>query len=376
MQHRITLLIAAALLHVLAQAAEPAAYDPRPRGIMTAIKNQPGLNCWAYANCGTIEANILIQALAAAPTAAGADVSENHMSLYTANPTVANHLLAGGSSADAIRYLARGQGLLTETAGAGSAPAAWQPPAWLLQRAVSVSQRTGETRTEFRDRVKAAIRQHGALSGSIYWMDNAYNAATRVFHSTDNAMGGSTVGGHAIAIVGWDDARPTPDAEPGAWLCRNSWGSGWGDGGYFWVSYGNYVDPVQGAVAYTVRSGQGVGAQPMLQHQTGTPGWVFTAPGSAKTTIAAHFSRASAGVLGAVGVWTTQDGARPVVRVHAGWAGSTPGPAVRTQTFDCALSGYHLLSLAVPFAFDANAEWVITVELPAGFGQRAQLAVS
>jgi hypothetical protein len=30
---------------------------------------------------------------------------------------------------------------------------------------------------------------------------------------------------------GYDDDR-------GAWLCKNSWGTGWGEGGYFWIAYG------------------------------------------------------------------------------------------------------------------------------------------
>ena len=30
--------------------------------------------------------------------------------------------------------------------------------------------------------------------------------------------------------------RTQPEGN-GAWLCMNSWGTGFGDGGYFWVSY-------------------------------------------------------------------------------------------------------------------------------------------
>jgi len=38
-------------------------------------------------------------------------------------------------------------------------------------------------------------------------------------------------GGHLMLIVGYDDAQR-------AWICKNSWGSGWGDGGYVLVGYG------------------------------------------------------------------------------------------------------------------------------------------
>jgi hypothetical protein len=39
---------------------------------------------------------------------------------------------------------------------------------------------------------------------------------------------------HAILVVGWDDDMC--DGE-GAWRCKNSWGSYWGENGYFWIRY-------------------------------------------------------------------------------------------------------------------------------------------
>ncbi len=38
------------------------------------------------------------------------------------------------------------------------------------------------------------------------------------------------LGGHAVVVVGYDDAS-------GTWLCRNSWGTGWGMAGYFTFPY-------------------------------------------------------------------------------------------------------------------------------------------
>lgn len=47
-------------------------------------------------------------------------------------------------------------------------------------------------------------------------------------------------GGHAVALVGYDDNKVMPDGSTGAFLVRNSWGTSWGLSGYFWMAY-NYV---------------------------------------------------------------------------------------------------------------------------------------
>ncbi|CCH02889.1 peptidase C1A papain [Fibrella aestuarina BUZ 2] len=42
--------------------------------------------------------------------------------------------------------------------------------------------------------------------------------------------------GHAMCVVGYDDAM----FEEGAFKVVNSWGSSWGDKGYFWISYADF----------------------------------------------------------------------------------------------------------------------------------------
>ena len=55
--------------------------------------------------------------------------------------------------------------------------------------------------------------------------------------------GEENVGGHAVAAVGYDDKMKIKNTNPGsgvttgALIIRNSWGTGWGDGGYGWLPY-------------------------------------------------------------------------------------------------------------------------------------------
>lgn len=51
--------------------------------------------------------------------------------------------------------------------------------------------------------------------------------------SSDGIMpfpSGTNIGGHAVTIVGWSDLRK-------CFLIQNSWGTNWGQGGYFWMPY-------------------------------------------------------------------------------------------------------------------------------------------
>jgi C1A family cysteine protease len=58
--------------------------------------------------------------------------------------------------------------------------------------------------------------------------------------------GERVLGGHAIVAVGYDDTMKIKNTSPGgkettgAFLIRNSWGTGWGDHGYGWFPY-DYV---------------------------------------------------------------------------------------------------------------------------------------
>ena len=44
-------------------------------------------------------------------------------------------------------------------------------------------------------------------------------------------VSGNQSGGHCVTIIGYNDS-------PGYWICKNSWGTGWGSGGFFNIAYG------------------------------------------------------------------------------------------------------------------------------------------
>ncbi|MGB5873796.1 MAG: C1 family peptidase, partial [Bacteroidota bacterium] len=67
---------------------------------------------------------------------------------------------------------------------------------------------------------------------------------------------------HEIAVVGYDDSMLTADGY-GAFRLVNSFGTGWGDNGYFWMSYAA-VKATKTSYGYVLYATDRIGHEPML----------------------------------------------------------------------------------------------------------------
>jgi C1A family cysteine protease len=109
--------------------------------------------------------------------------------------------------------------------------AAWrEAPAHRAMQVFAMSYGTGTV-----DAIKTLIAQGVPVTFTIdaYQFSPAFTdgnyiiSASEYFSSTLN---------HAQTFVGWDDSI-YDDGDSGAFRVVNSWGAGWGDGGYYWVTY-------------------------------------------------------------------------------------------------------------------------------------------
>jgi C1A family cysteine protease len=60
------------------------------------------------------------------------------------------------------------------------------------------------------------------------------------------SRGEEVVGGHAVLVVGYDDAQKR-------FIVRNSWGSEWGMGGHYTLPYDYIVNPDLATDFWTIR---------------------------------------------------------------------------------------------------------------------------
>ncbi len=75
--------------------------------------------------------------------------------------------------------------------------------------------------------MKAWLATRGPLVTCFSVYDDFMYYAGGVYqHSTGNLDGG-----HAVCVIGYDDTQ-------GAWIVKNSWGTGWGMAGFFYIAYG------------------------------------------------------------------------------------------------------------------------------------------
>ena len=75
-----------------------------------------------------------------------------------------------------------------------------------------------------------------AIGISVYASFESASVARTGIVPLPNTRKESLLGGHAVAIVGYDDAAQV-------FIVRNSWGTGWGMAGYFTMPYAYVINP-------------------------------------------------------------------------------------------------------------------------------------
>lgn len=204
----------------------PIAYDMRTAGpggtsLLTSVKHQLSCGaCWAFATCSSIESSWKIMGLG------DNDLSENNMKNchgFEYGPCAWGHHFMSTA------YLLRGSGPIAEyddpydpvnyACVEGLIPEAYIPTARYLP--------------EDHDVFKETIMTEGAVyntfrseSSGYQWINGNYTYCYQGPASTT----------HAIAIVGWNDTLSTACGQ-GAWLCKNQYGTSFGDNGFFYISY-------------------------------------------------------------------------------------------------------------------------------------------
>lgn len=183
------------------------------------VKNQGSCgSCWAFATTAALESQVMI-------ATAGTQVDLSEQALVSCSGTGS---CSGGSSASASTFL-RDVGIPLESCFAytatnnscSNACMNWQENTFKING----WHRASPTTLTVED-LKKALYGYGPVVVTMYVYNDFYSYRSGVYSYTS----GSYVGAHAVLAVGYDDAKQ-------AFLVKNSWGSGWGESGFFWIAY-------------------------------------------------------------------------------------------------------------------------------------------
>jgi len=194
----------------------PAVYDWKAKGKVTSIKNQGSCgSCWAFAAVGVMESVVKIKY----------GKTEDFSEQYLVSCNTSGWGCNGGWWAHYMHY----NGAVRESCfkyKAADLPCKNSCPKyygikswhWVGGKAYSypsVSQ------------LKSAIYNYGPVTTTVY-VDSYYFGRYKsgVYNKDFNRQPN-----HAVMLVGWDDNK-------GAWIMKNSWGTGWGMNGYMYIKYG------------------------------------------------------------------------------------------------------------------------------------------
>ncbi|WP_036730625.1 stalk domain-containing protein [Peptoniphilus mikwangii] len=224
----------------------PEKYDAREIGLISPVKNQNSTGtCWAHASMSSVET-----ALKKSGDVDFCDFSELHL---VHNTNKSTNLQDGGNIPFAMSYFSRLNGPKFEkdfpsTDSVSDDEVKVLPGHTIMEdfSKKSAEKQVGDMIVINKSEIKKFVMEYGAVIGSYHHDESGFiKDLNGIVDKTRYHLKKSELN-HAVTIIGWDDSKKITDEVVGAYLIKNSWGTNFGDNGYFWVSYETFPENVGG----------------------------------------------------------------------------------------------------------------------------------
>ncbi len=219
----------------------PKKFDLRDWGWVSSVKNQAGMGaCWTFGMTGTLESALLKAANITT------DFSENNMQNTMLKYSIygCNMMTEGGANVISTGYLLSWLGAFTQDVDIYDEVGKISPVI-TTQNDIHVQDVMFTPNKEIPQGtlLKLAIMNYGSIDVAFYGQATSeerneyYNPETHAHYVNE-----SIEPSHAVSIIGWDDSYDasnfliTPPGN-GAWIVKNSYGTNWGENGFFYISY-------------------------------------------------------------------------------------------------------------------------------------------
>ncbi len=328
----------------------PSSYDYRDTGMVTPPKNQSSCgSCWCFAAVGEMESRILVDG------GPEYDLSEENVlscNIYGAG-------CGGGDDIIVVNYYTK-EGTSLEACAPYDAtdgtPCADCPYTRKLCGWEIIGTNLDSENPTVVETVKQALMDYGPLWVTMDASGPGFSSYTGGVYEWWNP---SAVN-HAVLLIGWDDAL-THSHGSGAWIVKNSWGTGWGDNGYFYIAYGSAMicDYVS---AYSLSEEYSNTKTLYYYDDYGWWGSFYQNPND--TWGAVRYTPAEDGVLERVEFWAVDDVLNYEIYVYDTRLGSGP------YTFDGLLTshsgsvtkaGYYSIELTTQPFIAAGNDFIVAV---------------
>ena len=367
----------------------PSKYNANDNNVVTSVKDQGVTgSCWAFSMISASESSILSKSLSDKDAL---DLSEAHH-VWFAHKSYVEKTDSDTASGDGVNAsspyesggnwlrstfaLARGMGYAQENdypfypnniENMGNYPESSRYVSkYYLRESYEIP--VTETNT-----IKNKIMTNGSVMAAFYMNGQYLNTDENnyCYYYPEESLTN-----HQITIVGWDDEYSLTnfktDYQPegnGAWIVKNSYGSSWGNDGYFYISYYDKslkdfscVDVTSSEDYLSIYQYDGYGYSSGVSASTSNGESVKTA------TMANVFTATKDESLKSVSFYTLGEAQECTIEIYTGVSKNHTiptenGKCVSTKTVSFSYDGYHTVDLAEPVSITQGECFAVLVTI-------------